>query len=230
MYVEQTVDRAVILAAGLGTRLKWMTRNAPKALMNIQGETSIVHVIRQLAGQGIRQIAVNTHYHSEKLMDYLGNGSKWGVNLVFSQETKLLDSGGGARTALGILSGEGLVLVHNADVLADVDVQGLAGRCPEDGCSLALVANPIHHLEGDFSIRNGLICLQGEPRYTFSGVSVWQDNVLKQYAEDTAFSLLDPMKCMMEKQCCAGLLHRGQWFDIGRPKDVIRANREWRKA
>ncbi|MBN4082338.1 NTP transferase domain-containing protein [Mariprofundus ferrooxydans] len=204
-----------------------MTRNAPKALMKIQGEAAIVHVIRQLAGQGIRQIAVNSHHHADILMDYLGNGSKWGISLIFSQENELLDSGGGARTALESLSGEGLVLVHNADVLADVDVQGLAGRCPEYGCTLALVANPMHHLEGDFAIKNGLICLQGEPRYTFSGVSVWRDSVLKQYAAHTAFSLLDPMKRMMEKQRCAGLLHRGKWFDIGRPKDVIRANKEW---
>jgi len=227
LYVEETVDRAVILAAGLGTRLKWMTRNRPKALMKIQGEAAITHVIRQLVGQGIRQIAVNTHHHADILMDYLGNGSRFGVNIVFSQESELLNSGGGVRTALEKLSGEGLVLVHNADVLADVGVQSLANRCPEDGCSLVLVRNPAHHPEGDFSINNGLVNLQGQPRYTFSGVSVWHDSVLKEYAPHTAFSLLDPMKYMMAEQRCAGLLHHGQWFDIGRPKDIVRANREW---
>jgi len=227
LYVEKTVDRAVILAAGLGSRLKWMTRNRPKALMNIQGEAAIVHVIRQLAGQGIRDIAINTHHHADILMDYLGNGSKWGVNLHFSQETELLDSGGGVRTALEVLSGKGLVLVHNADVMADVNVQSLANRCSEDGCALALVTNPMHHTNGDFAIKHGLVSLQGEPHYTFSGVSVWHDRVLKDYAANTSFSLLEPMRKMIEKQRCAGLLHRGQWFDIGRPKDVIRANREW---
>jgi len=227
LYVENTVDRVVILAAGLGTRLKWMTRNRPKALMKIQDEAAIVHVIRQLVGQGIRDIAINTHHHADILMDYLGNGSKWGINIHFSQETELLDSGGGVRTALEVLSGEGLVLVHNADVMADVNVQSLAKRCPEGGCALALVANPVHHPNGDFAIKHGLVSLQGEPRYTFSGVSVWHDCVFKDYAADTSFSLLEPMRKMMEEQRCAGLLHRGQWFDIGRPKDVIRANREW---
>jgi len=227
LYVEQTVDRAVILAAGLGTRLKWMTRNRPKALMDIQGEPAITHVIRQLAGQGIHQIVVNTHHHADILMGYLGNGSRFGVNIVFSQENELLNSGGGVRTALEKLSGEGLVLVHNADVLADVDVQKLANQCPKNGCSLALVANPMHHLEGDFAIKYGLVCLQGKPRYTFSGVSVWNDSVFKEYAAHTSFSLLEPMKYTMGEQSCTGLLHRGQWFDIGRPKDVIRANREW---
>jgi len=228
LHIDKSVDRAVILAAGLGTRLKWMTRNKPKALMDIQGEPAITHVIRQLVGQGIRQVAVNTHHHADILMDYLGSGERWGVNIIFSQESELLNSGGGARTALDKLSVEGLVLVHNADVLADVDVQSLASRCPENGCSLALVTNPVHHPEGDFAIKNGLVNLQGQPHYTFSGVSVWQDNVLKEYAENTSFSLLEPMKHMVAEQRCAGLLHRGQWFDIGRPKDIVRANREWR--
>jgi len=229
LYVEKEVNRAVILAAGLGTRLKWMTRNQPKALMDIQGEPAIAHVIRQLVGQGIRNIVVNTHHHADILMDYLGNGSRFGVNLIFSQESELLDSGGGVRTALDKLSGEGLVLVHNADVLADIDVQMLARRCPEYGCALALVTNPVHHPEGDFAIKNGLVNLQGSPRYTFSGVSIWHDSVFNSYPKNTSFSLLEPMKNMMKKQCCAGLLHRGQWFDIGRPKDVIRASREWKK-
>jgi len=227
LHIDKSVDRVVILAAGLGTRLKWMTRNKPKALMNIQGEPAIAHVIRQLVGQGIHQIAINTYHHADLLMDYLGNGSRFGVNIIFSQESELLDSGGGVRTALEKLSGKGLVLVHNADVLADVDVQCLAKRCPDDGCALALVKNPEHHLEGDFAIKHGLVSLQGKPRYTFSGVSVWHDSVLNEYPENTSFSLLEPMKYMMEEQHCAGLLHRGQWFDIGRPKDIVRANREW---
>jgi MurNAc alpha-1-phosphate uridylyltransferase len=196
--------------------------------MNIQGEPAIAHVIRQLVGQGIRQIVVNTHHHADILMDYLGNGERWGLNIIFSQESELLDSGGGVRTALEKLSGEGLVLVHNADVLANVDVQSLAKRCPDGGCALALVTNPAHHLEGDFAIKNGLVCLQGKPRHTFSGVSVWHDSVFNEYLKNTSFSLLEPMKNMMRKQHCTGLLHRGQWFDIGRPKDVIRANKTWR--
>ncbi|MBL4760028.1 MAG: NTP transferase domain-containing protein [Mariprofundaceae bacterium] len=204
-----------------------MTRNRPKALMDIQGEPAITHVIRQLAGQGIRQIVVNTHHHADILMAYLGNGSRFGVNIVFSQENELLNSGGGVRTALEKLSGEGLVLVHNADVLADVDVQSLAKRCSDGGCALALVTNPVHHPEGDFAIKNGLVNLQGQPRHTFSGVSIWYDNVLNEYPKNTSFSLLEPMKNMMEKQRCTGLLHRGKWFDIGRPRDVVRANREW---
>jgi len=227
LQVEQSVDRAVILAAGLGTRLKWMTRHKPKALMSIQGQPAIAHVIRKLVGQGVRNIVINVHHHADALMEYVGNGERWGANIVFSQESELLDSGGGVRTGLEKLPGQGLILVHNADVLADIDVQGLARCCPDDGCALALVDNPVHHPKGDFAIKHGQVLLQGEQRYTFAGVSLWHDSVLHGYAKNTAFPLLDVIKYTMEKQRCAGLLHGGQWFDIGRPKDIVRANREW---
>jgi len=230
LHVEKTVDRAIILAAGLGTRLKWMTRHQPKALMKIQGEASIVHVIRQLVRQGVRTIVINTHHHADILMDYLGNGERWGVNIIFSQENELLNSGGGARTALNKLSGEGLVAVYNADVMTDVDVQLLAKECPEGGCSLALVANPLHHPEGDFALKHGLVSMQGVPRHTFSGVSVWHETALKEHSINTSFSLLDPIKRMMEECRCMGHVHHGQWFDIGRPRDMISANKDWKTA
>ncbi|MDX8395123.1 MAG: sugar phosphate nucleotidyltransferase, partial [Mariprofundaceae bacterium] len=149
------VDRAVILAAGLGTRLKWLTENKPKALMKVAGEPAIVHVIRRLVAQGIRDITINTHHHADLLMDYLQNGSKFGVNIYFSQESELLNSGGGVRTAMDKLPGDGLVAVCNADVLTDVDVQMLARMCPNKGCSIALVPNPKHHLKGDFVLQAG---------------------------------------------------------------------------
>jgi len=222
------VDKGVILAAGLGTRLKWMTQQRPKALMPIQGEAAIVHVIRQLAKQGVHQVVVNVHHHADILMDFLGNGDKWGVNIQFSQESELLDSGGGVRTALQKLSGDGAVVVYNADVLADIDVQKLADSCPKEGCSLALVENPAHHKQGDFSLHNGRVALLGEPRFTFSGVSVWHARALKDYPLSQCYPLLEPIKNRMNQGLCSGVLHRGQWFDIGRPKDVLRASKCWK--
>jgi len=222
-----TVNRAVILAAGMGSRLKWLTQHKPKAMMQVQGEAAIVHVIRRLAGQGIHQIAINTFHHADVLMKFLGNGEKWGVNLVFSQEQSLLNSGGGVRNALDCLHGEGRVLVHNADVLADINVRELAQYCPVQGCALALVPNPVHHLQGDFALQGARVLAEGEPRYTFAGVSVWDESVLRACAANTAFSLIEPMRDCMAKGVCAGLLHRGQWFDIGRPKDLMQAHRHW---
>jgi N-acetyl-alpha-D-muramate 1-phosphate uridylyltransferase len=221
------VERAVILAAGLGTRLKWLTQEIPKALMPVAGTPVIVHVIRSLATQGIRDIAINVHHHSDALMQALGDGSRLGVRLYYSPERRLLDSGGGVRTALDRLPGEGLVAVHNADVLCRIDVQRLAELCPNGGAALGLVPNPAHHPRGDFALHDGLVELAGEARFTFSGVSLWDAEALEIYAAGEKFPLTEPIRRLIAETRCAGMLDRGPWFDIGRPADLMRAKRQW---
>lgn len=222
--VNGHVDRAIVLAAGLGTRLKWLTHNRPKALMPVCGEPSIVHVIRRLAAQGIRDIAINTHHHAALLPHTLGDGSRWGVRLYFSHESQLLDSGGGVRKALSLLPGQGLVAVHNADVLADIDLQRLAGVVPAAGAALALVPNPHHNRSGDFSLRHGHVCPLAGEGYTFSGVSVWNADALMPWQAGDAFKLTKAMQLLMERQELAGMVHTGYWFDIGRPRDLMRVS------
>ncbi|MDX8396431.1 MAG: nucleotidyltransferase family protein, partial [Mariprofundaceae bacterium] len=114
--------------------------------------------------------------------------------------------------------------VCNADVLTDVDVQMLARMCPNKGCSIALVPNPKHHLKGDFVLQAGVVKDDGDNRHTFSGVSVWDDAALEAYPIDQSFSLVEPMRDLMALDLCRGILHRGEWFDIGRPRDLVRAN------
>ncbi len=222
------VNRAVILAAGVGARLKWLTRNQPKALVRVGDAPAIVHVIRRLAAQGIRDIAVNLHHHAEQLHAALGDGLHFGVHLVFSPEKALLDSGGGVKQAVSLLPGEGLVAVHNADVLTDVDIRLLAQRCPAAGACLALVGNPDHHPQGDFSLRDGRVgqAAPGEPTLTFAGVSVWDASVFCDWQDGIPFSLVRPMHALMAEGRLAGVPHRGGWLDIGRPRDLIRARRE----
>lgn len=219
------VERAVILAAGLGTRLKWLTDKRPKALMQVAGEPAITHVIRQLVGQGIREIAVNAFHHAKQLGDFLGDGSRFGCRIVVSHETELLDSGGGVKQALSKLPGSGLVAVYNCDVLADVDVHQLALLVPDGGCSIALVANPPHHPDGDFKLNGMDVSMSGSDRLTFSGISVWDDQVFDSYPQGSVFSLVEPMRELIGQGMCSGIVHRGDWFDIGRPSDLMRANR-----
>jgi len=219
------MNRAVILAAGLGTRLKWLTRDQPKALIDITGVPAIVHVIRKLASQGIRDIAINVHHHADQLVKVLGDGSRFGIRLYYSREEKLLDSGGGVRTAMELLPGHGLLAVHNADVLTDIDVLALARVCPEAGACLSLVPNPAHHPEGDFTLRNGFVLPNGNPRYTFAGISVWEQSIFNAWLPGRVFSLVDSIQQITNKHRCAGMLHDGFWFDMGRPRDLIQARR-----
>ena len=221
------VERAVVLAAGLGTRLKWLTNDRPKALMQVAGEPAIAHVVRRLVSQGVKNIAVNAHHHGQQLEAYLGDGARFGCRIVMSYEPELLDSGGGVRQALTLLAGEGPVAVHNADVLADVDVQTLAAHLPEGGASVALVPNPPYNPRGDFALHHGRLSLAEEGRHTFAGVSVWHPTAFDGYAAGEIFSLVQPFQALIERGLCRGLLYQGRWYDIGRPGDLMRANREF---
>jgi MurNAc alpha-1-phosphate uridylyltransferase len=224
------VNRAVVLAAGLGTRLKWLTAGKPKALMDISGEAAIVRVIRRLAGQGIQDIAINVHHHADQLIAFLGDGLKFGVRLYFSREKALLDSGGGVRQAMELLPGNGLILVHNADVMADIDVQHLASRVSDGGATLAMVANPAHHSDGDFGISEGLITGNRAPGFTYSGVSVWDEKTFSGFQSGEVFSLTRPMQKLINQNRLGGIYHRGYWYDIGRPRDLMRARAALRKS
>ncbi|MBL1353131.1 MAG: NTP transferase domain-containing protein [Zetaproteobacteria bacterium] len=224
------IEHAIILAAGLGTRLAWLTKDRSKAMMNIQGEPAIIHVIRQLNRQGIRHIVINVHHHAQQLINNLGNGEHLGVHLEFSQEESLLDSGGGVRTAMQYLPEDQPFIVYNADIISDVNIQVLATHTEHHGCALALVHNPVHHPCGDFSYQHRFVQTDGEPRYTFAGISLWQHEALQHFPINQSFSLVQAMHEQIEKQACTGMLHQGQWFDIGRPRDLIRANKNWERS
>ncbi len=229
--MDEPLSRAVVLAAGLGTRLRWLTREQPKALMDLGGEPVIAHVIRRLAAAGVHEVAVNAHHHAAMLAAALGDGARLGVCLHVSFERELLDSGGGVRKALALLPGGadgGPLLVHNADVVADIDLRALAARCPEGGCALALVANSAHHPGGDFLLDDdGRVRLPEGARagqaWTFAGVSVWDAAVWRGYPAGKAFPLVEPIRDCIAAGRCAGLVHRGFWFDVGRPRDLFRA-------
>jgi len=219
------IEHAIILSAGLGTRLKWLTQHTPKALMQVRGEAAVVHVIRQLSRHGVRHIVLNIHHHAQQIVDHLERGERLGVRLSYSFEEELLDSGGGVRTALTQLPEGVPFFVHNADVISDIHLAHLAHSAATHAAALALVHNPKHHPEGDFSCQHGLVHRQGSPRYTFAGVSAWSYDVWRDYPERQKFSLLRVIEKQIEQQQCAGMLHRGQWLDVGRPRDLIRANR-----
>ena len=210
----------------MGTRLRWLTRERPKALMPIGGVPAIELVIRRLAAQGIRDIAINLHHHAEAIPEFLGHGERLGVRLVYSFEPRLLDSGGGVRQALSLLPGNGLVAVHNADVLGDVPVQELAARVVPGGGCAALVDNPAHHPKGDFGLEGWRVQpkRRGAPSYTFAGVSVFDAGIIAGWPEDV-FPLAEVLERLMDEGRLAGVSHAAQWLDIGRPRDLMMAHR-----
>lgn len=118
--------RAMILAAGLGTRLRPLTNNRPKALVEINGRSLLEITLARLRGFGIREVIVNVHHFAELVIDYLKAHDNFGMRIEVSQEEVLLDTGGGLKRAAWFFREEKSdepFLLHNVDVISNIDVQ-----------------------------------------------------------------------------------------------------------
>ena len=120
---ETTVRQAMIFAAGLGTRLKPLTDTMPKALVRIAGEPLIKHVILRLKEAGFQRIVVNVHHFAQQIIDYLDENDHFGLDIRISDETEqLLETGGGIKKARELFDPHSPVLIHNVDILSNVDL------------------------------------------------------------------------------------------------------------
>lgn len=116
--------KAMILAAGLGTRLRPLTDDRPKALVTVAGRPMLYWVIAQLARHGFTDLIINAHHFAEQIEAFAAEHDHAGVSLAISAEEEILGTGGGVRKAAGFFDDEPF-LVHNVDVLTDLDLRGL---------------------------------------------------------------------------------------------------------
>jgi len=121
--------KALILAAGLGSRLRPLTDDKPKALVNVGGMTMLERTIRNLASAGFRDFVVNVHHFGDKIIDYLAEHDNFGYNIEISDERDLLlDTGGAIKHAAPFLKDECKFLIHNVDIVSNLDVPLFIGR------------------------------------------------------------------------------------------------------
>ncbi len=115
--------QAMIFAAGLGTRLKPLTDTMPKALVRVGGEPLIKRVIENLINAGVDRIVVNVHHFAQQIIDYLNANNNFGIDIRISDETDgLLETGGGIKKAAPLFAPEAPILIHNVDILSNVDL------------------------------------------------------------------------------------------------------------
>lgn len=127
--------QAMIFAAGMGTRLKPLTDTMPKALVRVGGEPLIKRVIMNLAAAGVDHIVVNVHHFSQQIIDYLKANNNFGTDIQISDETeKLLDTGGGLRKAARLFNKNFPILIHNVDILSNVDLHKFYTLDPKVTC------------------------------------------------------------------------------------------------
>lgn len=117
------MKQAMIFAAGLGTRLKPLTDTMPKALVPVGGQPLLWHVVMKLKTAGFERIVVNVHHFAQHIIDYLSSNGNFGLDIRISDETgQLLETGGGIRKALPLFDCDEPILVHNVDILSNVDL------------------------------------------------------------------------------------------------------------
>ena len=209
--------RAMILAAGRGKRLRPLTDTTPKPLLKVAGQSLIEHHLDKLAQAGFHEVVINLAHLGDKIRDSLGDGSRWGINLHYSQEPAgALDTGGGIQQALPLL-GDSPFAVINGDVFSDYPLARLrAIKCSH--AHLVLVPNPAHNPNGDFALQGGYVSTAADPvnplRHTFSGISVYHPRFFDS-ASGGRFSVVPMLLEAANRRNLTGEIYRGNWHDIG---------------
>ncbi|MXW46794.1 MAG: nucleotidyltransferase family protein [Gammaproteobacteria bacterium] len=204
--------RAMILAAGRGRRLRPLSDRLPKALMEVEGKPLIEHLLAALAAAGVREAVVNLSWLGGMIRARLGDGSRHGLRIRYSEEGESVwDTGGGIRRALPLL-GEEPFWVVNADVRTSFPFPAANPRAG-DLAWLMLVPNPEHNPAGDFHLREERVGKDG-PRYTFGGVSILAPELFRDSAEKV-FGLAPLLRTAADEGRVAGALYEGYWADAG---------------
>ncbi|KYJ85897.1 N-acetylmuramate alpha-1-phosphate uridylyltransferase MurU [Sulfurovum riftiae] len=216
--------KAMILAAGLGTRMRPLTDTTPKPLLEVGGIPLIVWHIERLAHDGFKEIVINIAHLGYKIKEALGDGSEWGVHIEYSdeQEEGCLESAGGIIKALPLL-GDETFLVVNGDIFTDYDFN--VEKKLDEGilAHLVLVPNPEHNPEGDFALRDGKVV--DAKAYTFAGIGYYSPKLFKGVAYGKS-SIVPLLRAAMKEGRVTGELYEGEWLDIGTPERLEQLNAE----
>ncbi|HEX6927647.1 MAG TPA: nucleotidyltransferase family protein [Gammaproteobacteria bacterium] len=209
--------KAMILAAGRGERMRPLTDTTPKPLLEIRGKPLVQWQIERLRDAGFDELVVNVSWLKEQLVDFLGDGARFGVNIVISEEPpEPLETAGGIVKALPWL-GERFVVV-NGDVFTDFDFSALRGL-PDDGdlAHLVLVPNPAHHAHGDFCLHGGRVHAGEDERFTFAGIGAYHRELFQGLASGPR-KLAPLLRDAMKHDRVSGREHAGEWSDVGTPE------------
>lgn len=222
--------KAMILAAGHGKRMRPLTDQMPKPLLEVGNKSLIVWHILNLKVAGITDIVVNQGWQGYKLPEFLGDGSQWGVTISYSdeQETGPLETAGGIFKALSILGTEPFIVV-NGDIWCDFPYQQLK-LAADDLAHLILVPNPAHNPNGDFQIQQRRVLDSGTNKYTFSGIGCYHPDLFGGLKDNKAAPLAPLLRRAMSDGKVSGDLFTGDWRDIGTPERLQDLNHELLQA
>lgn len=206
---------ALILSAGYGTRMRPLTDNLPKPLLQVGELNLIEHSLRMLSLLNFRKVIINISYLHELIADYFRKNARFDIEIIFSVEADgPLGTAGGIRNALPYLNDDQL-LVINGDVLV-APPPNLVELPRHTDIHMYLVPNPEHNPEGDFSFSGGMPGPRTahEPSYTFSGIAVYRTSLFETLP--SGFLALGPiLQSTVKNRRASAEIHTGLWIDVG---------------
>ncbi len=210
--------KAMILAAGLGKRMHPLTLTTPKPLLKIGNTTLIEHVFSELRKANITDVVINVHHLRDQMIQYCGNGSAFGLQIHYSIEEELLETGGGIFQALPLLGHEPF-LVLSADVWTDFPCKKLTQQ-KTNGAHLIFVDNPEYHPTGDYGLdTRNIVQRHSEKKFTYANIAVLHPDLFKAEKQGV-FKLNHVFQKAIEKEIVTGEKYHGVWHNIGTQKDL----------
>lgn len=228
--------RAMILAAGFGTRLRPLTNTVPKALVPVAGRPLIEYGLLFLRSQGITEVVINLHHLGEKIRATLGDGSLYGIQIFYSVEENILETGGGIKNAQSLLDGDPFVVV-NCDAIVDLDLPDVLCFHRQQQAAATLVLRPdpdatsygLVETDGHGRIRR----LRGQPSevseplsaYMFTGLQILEPRVFDFMPDIKPFSTTRETypRMMTEGAPIYGFVHSGPWLGVDDEAGVAHA-------
>lgn len=221
--------KAMILAAGLGTRLSLLTESIPKALVPVMNRPMIAWVIYHLKSHGFDRLIVNTHHHARMLADYLGDGSGLGVEITTRYEPEILGTGGGIRNTTDFWD-SGPFVVINADILTDIDLAAALKAHKASGCLATLIVHEAPSFSKIKLDHRGLIediSRDVKPgRLAFTGIHVIEPALLAFIRPGVFSDIIDCYRLLIRAGSpLAAFISKGhKWHDVGTLESYIRVH------
>lgn len=217
--------KAMILAAGHGTRMRPLTDHTPKPLLEAGGKPLIVWHIEKLKQAGFQDIVINIAWLGDQIPNSLGDGSKFGVNLHYSDEQNegALETAGGIVKALHLLGNKPFLAI-NGDIWCDYPLTKQNPIADDMLAHLILVNNPSHNPDGDFAINSNVIKSEGSVKYTFSGIGYYHPKFFQNLPQGKR-PLAPLLREKMAIKKITGEFFSGDWRDIGTPERLAELDR-----
>ena len=232
--------KAMVLAAGLGTRLRPLTDDRPKALVEVAGKTMLERTLERLASLGITQIMVNAHHHADVLVNYLAEHRNFGLDLEISRETILLDTGGGLKQAAEFFLRDGgnePFLVHNVDVASNIDFREMAARHQATGALATLAVKPRNSSRQLLFDSHGMLTGRQLPDkvewarevahptpLAFCGIHMISPAIFEQITETGVFSIIPVyLRLAAAGAAIAAYETNAYWRDLGKVESIHQA-------